>query len=1503
MRIAICLFVLLSVVTPTFGADEVVGKRPYEMDWANRFQDDHPPLVDFENLDGWTVKAEDAAASIIRTREQQLWDKHVAKFTYRATGTAPKYLISPREPVQIPQPFDAVSLWVYGNKWSYARDPSTPMVSITARFLDSQGRAVNVPLTTVTWKEWHLCSRRLAPDQIAMVKDGASFVGLDIGNGRNKEDRVLFFDNLAVFTEQFPPLTFAPRPERGIPMFPGQGSGTNTGPGKLPVPNRPETILPDNLVQDFQTSVKQEHGQQVGRATDPAQDSKATGTSFVFKYAGSDGTLTYTLTPSTGTWSDVTARWGQGPAIRPLVDGGVRLAIDGQAVAPEKFEPLGTKLESQAVVWKWKATAAGVSAEVTYSFRLWNKSLVIDTIALGGNVAEVRYGHAEGLDNPRLVTNPFYHYGYQAADRPAVAVSGPAEQPLFLTGNTDWYLSNASVPFSANAINEGRTSYQGGVRYTHKTDGKRNDCFERFFVTLSPRYEEVLPTLPNPKSPYMHVAGTHVWRAHGASNRESDAAHWTNIWRHGMRQCVITDHETGWRDGGESFTFRTRPAPGKGGDQGQYDYARLMQDKLGFVYGPYNNFTDFAPVNEFWSFDMISRTPDNQLQGAWMRCYAPKPARAVEYCAKLAPIIEDKFHFSTAYCDVHTAVAPWDRVDYDRRVPGAGTFAATFYSYGEIMLHQKNAWKGPVYSEGNHHFYYSGLTDGNYAQDRGYDIPNRPWLVDLDLRKMHDLNCNFGMGAESMFYGENNPAAGPEDKDAYTDRFLAATVAFGHPGFLCSGGMDKALRGYYMIQQLAANYTLSPVKSIGYLDETGKLLDTSAAVASGAYQRNQIVTEYANGTLTMVNGNKTERMKWAGCDLPPNGYLGWTQDNRSARVSDPAGTADRRSPGNQETSGRPGGSVGRPATAPVFVASTDSGPGTPRYDYCVSPDYTYIDGRGTFTRLDHAASAGIGICRTAGPGQWEIIPYQGAECGFKLPPATAVALNKDGKEMGPAELRVSRGLTYVVPVKDAFSYLLTAATEGAQVPAPQPELRYRGIAGETIPVKLGQEHAVEIPADAKPGQRIWQQLEGQWFDFTVVPLAEVEPALVGDILKLRLRSHLAQKESYRVEVLGESKAAELSPERPAEVAFDLGPPTEEGAESLAITLTAGKLTQQIERGLRTVRAPLIVVPLPAHYDTGMWLRGGRETNDFGTTLGHGVPRSTTCGEASKEALFMHPPYEGAVGYSFAMYNPVSLPKDQPAAFRAVVGKADGSDLGDGILYQLAVVDASGAKTIVAQKTLMRHEWLPIEADLSKWAGQRVRLQLISDVGTQDNSSGDWACWAEMRIESLQPVLQRTLEPSGPAYRREPPPLPLAGVTVAALRKAKSGRLHYDGNGFSGSGQYGCHALLNGVNMGFMTPAGGDEVKGIWATDVTMPLTPQAIATLSRHNTLAVANPNLDYFKIRRFWIELELADGRSISSDIAAATFTQPPSWPHAEGVLVPHGRDITVDLWFKASP
>ena len=158
-----------------------------------------------------------------------------------------------------------------------------------------------------------------------------------------------------------------------------------------------------------------------------------------------------------------------------------------------------------------------------------------------------------------------------------------------------------------------------GTSYIPKTDGQLNDCFDRFFVTIGPKFEEHLPNIPNPKSPYKHVAGKRVWKVHFAGDLEKDKQYWKRIWRHGLRNIIINGHEVGWRDGGESFTFRTKAAPKKGGDKGMYDYTRYMQDKLGFVYGPYNNFTDFAPVNEYWRTDIVSRT---ESYASLARCYA-----------------------------------------------------------------------------------------------------------------------------------------------------------------------------------------------------------------------------------------------------------------------------------------------------------------------------------------------------------------------------------------------------------------------------------------------------------------------------------------------------------------------------------------------------------------------------------------------------------------------------------------------------------------------------------------------------------------------------------------------------------------------------------------------------------------------------------------------------------------------------------------------------------------
>ena len=548
-----------------------------------------------------------------------------------------------------------------------------------------------------------------------------------------------------------------------------------------------------------------------------------------------------------GAWDDLAFRYRKGPWMALAKGGGV-----------------------------WPASAA---AAATATFRRIGNSVVADIVAKGGNVEEVRFGSAEVGEDSDIVPVPYYTYRSSGvADRPCVISTRVGGRPMFISATVDWTQSSASRPFPARMPADGTIAANGGVEYLAKTDGTRNDAYERFVWTVSTDFAATLPVIPNPISPWKRVTGTGAWRAYGAGkNRDNDRRYWRDMRRKGISHVIVTDHETGWRDGDESFTFRTRPAPRKGGDKGQYDYARYMIDTLGFVYGPYNNFTDFAPVNGYWNTDHVSRRPDGNLLPAWARCYSPKPLYAVEMCEKLTPVIQDKFHFNTAYCDVHTAVTPWGRADYDARVPGAATFAQTFYAYGEIMLIQKRCWNGPVYSEGGFHWPYVGLTDGNYAQDQSYLMPENPWLVDFDLLRMHPLCCNFGVGSPSMFYGDGKE---PKDLWEYTDPFVACTVAFGHPPFLIH---RNTTYGYFMLQALAARYTQEDATSIRYADAQGTLLDTSAAVASGDYRRSQLAVRYSNGTETFINGSRdgewfVVRRGQGKLVMPPYGFFGQGKD-------------------------------------------------------------------------------------------------------------------------------------------------------------------------------------------------------------------------------------------------------------------------------------------------------------------------------------------------------------------------------------------------------------------------------------------------------------------------------------------------------------------------------------------------------------------------------------------------------------------------------------------------
>ncbi|NOX54870.1 MAG: hypothetical protein GXP27_10620, partial [Planctomycetes bacterium] len=530
---------------------EKIGERPYEMVWAGRTEDTRAPLVDFENVEGWTVECRDAVASFTRSREQQLWGRYVGKLVYRGTGPRPKVTIRLAKPVAVPLPFDCINLWCYGNNWAWAPDPSTPQVQLYVVLEGSNRSRVSVYMDRVRWKEWWLVHRRLSAEQLKQLGDGpVHVVAIEVAGGRNKDDRVLYFDNLAVYREQLRPLRFEPRPKRGIDLPPGQTVGTNTGPGRLPFPTREETILPTNVTKRFKVTLVEvdvavdesfgsavlphRFGSKAAKASsgdakrtaktvqNDEAESKAAGDcrtpkTYLFRYEGDDGVLEYRYRPETGTLGDITACWvGRGKPFRPMVDGGVYFWVnqrpDGSAdaAAPERIELVRCQRDGDVVRSTWRLRLGERSAEVTYALRLWQKSLVVDVQCLGGQIAEFRIGRVVGVENPRLVTVP---YLTGDAKRPAVLVTGPPDRPLFILPIVDHTRSNASLLWFENRIGPDGVVQNGGSRYLPKADGERNPCFERLFLTVSPRFEEVLPNIPNPKSPWMHVAGERVWRA------------------------------------------------------------------------------------------------------------------------------------------------------------------------------------------------------------------------------------------------------------------------------------------------------------------------------------------------------------------------------------------------------------------------------------------------------------------------------------------------------------------------------------------------------------------------------------------------------------------------------------------------------------------------------------------------------------------------------------------------------------------------------------------------------------------------------------------------------------------------------------------------------------------------------------------------------------------------------------------------------------------------------
>jgi hypothetical protein len=93
-----------------------------------------------------------------------------------------------------------------------------------------------------------------------------------------------------------------------------------------------------------------------------------------------------------------------------------------------------------------------------------------------------------------------------------------------------------------------------------------------------------------------------------------------------------------------------------------------------------------------------------------------------------------------------------------------------------------------------------------------------------------------------------------------------------------------------------------------------------------------------------------------------------------------------------------------------------------RADCVVSPDYVYIDGRGTLASFPSGACDGQMVILPEGTAGFEVIVNGAKRIGVPFPVKEAVALDRARQPLGPASIRKEGSYFLIEPVASAVSY-------------------------------------------------------------------------------------------------------------------------------------------------------------------------------------------------------------------------------------------------------------------------------------------------------------------------------------------------------------------------------------------------------------------------------------------------------------------------------------------------
>ena len=945
------------------------------------------PAVRFGEMDpsDWEIECSDAAsASAARTRQELCWSEASLEVTYSGESSRSAFVLRPRRPLPVPDDADVARLWLMGRTygWSKTLTEEEPILWHWLEFGDGAGKTHMLRFKRgITYPFWYVARRRLPSDwPRPLVCTGVGF-----GGCTNRKPRPLILDAL-VFAQDSLAKTLT----------------TQVRLDDMPFPTSPDGLLPSQLAGAFTNRIEK------------------TADGCVLEYKGGDGRLRYVYRPMTGTLTDIEVAWRStsGEAVtqrfRIAAEGGPVVEIAGRSYPPSSTHLTRTcavfDVAADRVRTRWRCEAKGGSAEYALDLSVKGKSLLVEVEASDEALSGLVAGQLGGVRDARFVDFPYWTWvAWDWGRDGGVVVAGD----VFVSGFVDWYRSRASritfgppaVSHRPEALTAGDVAFAPGVEYLARSDGRRNPLRERLIFTVSPDVREALPNIPHPASPNAAKLAAYVHYTGGQARRlREQLDEWRDLHDYGVDKVYIRHFDGMWSDfpqGTQEWTLTEHAAPIVG-DVAMKRYLDELRG-MGFMPVLYTNYTDLQPVAAEFDWDKINLLSNGDISDlCWPGSYPIKPLRAVDLEARYAPRIAKRFGTQGSFCDVHTAAAPWGKVDYDARLPGAAQFGTTYRCFAKLLLNERKAY-GAVYSEGSIHWLYAGLHDGSDGQLRGPHPHREPFLVDFDLLKIHPKQMDAGMSWISRYVQTPEEAKELGGTEAAQDRFTAATIAFGHQGAFTGYRFREYrtdIKTYYMVQPVQMLYAMRQATDIRYRDARGdgRMLSTSDAIRSGAYTHSQVYVRYDSGLEVRVNGSFDADWPVAAAGepyvLPPSGFV----------CSGPG--------------------------LLVFSVTLAGG----RADYRRTDDTLFVDARGRMQRVREVMTDGAAIVRKRGESGWSVWPL-GRLSALKIDiealglrqPLAVVALGREGQALSSAQATLDNGLV-VLPMHDeAFRYELSAS--------------------------------------------------------------------------------------------------------------------------------------------------------------------------------------------------------------------------------------------------------------------------------------------------------------------------------------------------------------------------------------------------------------------------------------------------------------------------------------------